>query len=108
VTAKNKMRTFATITLVKSLGNWADTERDKVSNTRGYGSDDQRTFKYRADLLDAAIHRLCELEACEQALDLALTAARISDEMVDQLRADFDAEPVITHVPRDPDRGGYG
>lgn len=59
----NQFRTFATTTLLQSLGRWERNERDKVTDAKGYGTDDRRTFQYRADLLDAVIHRLAVLES---------------------------------------------
>ena len=59
---RNPMRNYSNLQLRASLANWAENEQNKVSDHRGYGSDDRRTFQYRADLLNAAIARLVELE----------------------------------------------
>lgn len=61
VERRNPLRNYTNAQLRTSLGNWADTERAKVNDKRGYGSDDCRTFQYRADLLDATIERIVSL-----------------------------------------------
>ena len=59
---ENSIMRYSNLQLRASLANWSEHEREKVTDARGYGSDDRRTFKYRADLLDATIARLVELE----------------------------------------------
>lgn len=72
----NPMLGYSNLQLRSSLANWSENERNKVDDRKGYGSHDRHTFKYRADLLDAAIARLVELEDQAEASALRSIEAR--------------------------------